>query len=185
LRVWVALPAILFDRVFGVAGTAPWLFLVLLGIPSALAAARARLLPAGALVAASLVALSLFRYWEGGYAPPNRYLVDVLPLAAPFVAYGLAAARMAVLRAFAAVVIGMSALSTVFLLAVPSAALNSAFDDKPQAMLDAALGLNPLGWLPSFQPVTPDWWISAYVRVVPAVAIVVALVWFGRRRARV
>src|SRR5439155_12326515 len=26
-RFWVGLPAILFDRVFGIAGTAPWLFI--------------------------------------------------------------------------------------------------------------------------------------------------------------
>jgi len=184
LRVWVGLPAILFDRVFGVAGTAPWLFLGVLGVAPALRAARDRLLPAAALIAASLVALSLFRYWEGGYAPPNRYLVDVLPLAAPFVAYGIAAARALALRAVTAVLVGASALATLFLLAVPGAALNSAFEDKPRALLETALGLDPLGWLPSFQPVTPDWWIAAYIRLVPAVIAVGALAWIGMRRAR-
>jgi hypothetical protein len=132
----------------------------------------------------SLVVLSLFRYWEGGYAPPNRYLVDVLPLIAPFVAYGLIASRNVPMRAVAAVLVGASALVTLFLLAVPSAALNSAFEDKPQQLLEAALGIDPLGWLPSFQPITPDWWIGAYLRLVPAVLIVAALGWHGARRAR-
>ena len=180
---WVGLPAILFDRVFGVAGTAPWLFLGALGAFPAIRHARGRLVPAGTAIVASIALLSLFRLWEGGYAPPNRYLVDVLPLAAPFVAFGLWAARPLVLRIFAAGTIAVSVVATAFLLAVPSAALNTAFDDKPQAMLDAALGLNPLGWLPSFQPVTPDWYIGAYLRLIPCVLLLIALVLLGRRRA--
>lgn len=190
-RFWVGLPAILFDRVFGVAGTAPWLLLAALGVAPALRAERVRLAPAAAAIGASLILLSLFRLWEGGYAPPNRYLVDVLPLAAPFVAHGLLAARTAApsalaaaLRGLAAVLVGASALMTAFLLAVPGAALNTAFDDKPQALLDAALGVNPLGWLPSFQPTTPDWWIAAYLRLVPGVALLALLAWLGARRAR-
>ena len=180
---WVGLPAILFDRVFGLAGTAPWLLLAALGVVPAIRADR-RLVPAAVAVGASGVLLSLFRLWEGGYAPPGRYLVDVLPLAAPFVAYGLRAARPLPLRALALVLMATSALVTALLLAVPSAALNTAFDDKPQALLDVALGLNPLGWLPSFQPVSPDWWIAAYLRLVPALALVTLLVLLGRRRAR-
>ena len=183
-RVWIGLPAILFDRVFGIAGTAPWLFLAALGLVPALRAARTHLAPAAVAVASSLVILSFFRLWEGGYAPPNRYVVDVLPLAAPFVAFGLLAARGLALRALAGVLIGTSVLVTIFLLAVPSAALNTAFDDKPQAMLEAALGIDPIGWLPSFQPVTADWWIGAYLRLIPAVVIVALLVWLGARRAR-
>ncbi|OLC54810.1 MAG: hypothetical protein AUH85_10790 [Chloroflexi bacterium 13_1_40CM_4_68_4] len=169
---------------FGIAGTAPWLFLGALGLVPALRGARDRLLPAAVLVGVSLVVLSLFRYWEGGYAPPNRYIVDVLPLIAPFVAYGLVACRGLVTRAVAAVLIGTSALVTLFLLAVPSAALNSAFEDKPQQLLEAALGVDPLGWLPSFQPLTPDWWIAAYLRLIPAVLIVALLGWYGARRVR-
>lgn len=183
-RFWIGLPAILFDRVFGVAGTAPWILFGALGIGPALRAARSKLLPAAVAAAVSLALLSLFRLWEGGYAPANRYLVDVLPLLAPFLAFALIAARSLALRALAAVIIGSSVLVTAFLLAVPSAALNNAYEDKPQALLEAALGLDPLGWLPSFQPVTPDWWISAYLRLIPAVALVLLLAWLGLRRAR-
>jgi hypothetical protein len=183
-RFWIGLPAILFDRVFGVAGTAPWILLGALGLVPALRWDRPRLLPAAVAVGSSVALLSLFRLWEGGYAPPNRYLVDVLPLAAPFVAFGIAAARSLVLRAIAGVAIGASALMTVFLLAVPSAALNTAFEDKPRSLFAVALGIDPLGWLPSFQPVTPDWWIAAYLRLIPAVALVVFLVWQGTRRVR-
>jgi hypothetical protein len=183
-RFWIGLPALLFDRVFGVAGTAPWLLLAALGLAPALRLDRARLLPAATTVGASLALLSLFRLWEGGYAPPNRYLVDVLPLATPFVAFGLIAARGLLLRVLGGMLIGTSALMTLFLLAVPSAALNSAFDDKPRALLATALGIDPFGWLPSFQPTTPDWWIAAYLRLVPALALVAVLAWLGARRAR-
>jgi hypothetical protein len=53
-----------------------------------------------------------------------------------------------------------------------------------QDVFDAVLGLNPLGWLPSFVPVAPDWWIAAYLRLVPALAIAIALVVIGGRYGR-
>ena len=183
-RVWVGLPAILFDRVFGIAGTAPWLFISALGAATALRADRLRLAPAAFATVTSLVVLSLFRLWEGGYAPPNRYIVDILPLATPFVAHGLAVATAALARVLVAAAIGVSALMTAVLLAVPSAELNTAFEDKPRELLAAALGLDPLGWLPSFQPTTPDWWIAAYLRLVPALLLVALLAVLGWRRER-
>jgi len=183
-RFWIGLPAILFDRVFGIAGTAPWMLVAALGAAQALRVERARLLPAAVAAVASVVLLSFFRLWEGGYAPPNRYVVDVLPLITPFVAFGLAAARGPILRTLVAITIGTSALVSAFLFAVPTAALNTAFEDKPQSLLAAALGIDPLGWLPSFQPVTPDWWVGAYLRLVPAVALVAVLAWIGARKAR-
>lgn len=180
---WVGLPAILFDRTFGIAGSAPWLFLAALGAYAALRIDRARLLPAAAAIAVTLVALSLFRYWEGGYAPPNRYLVNVLPLAAPFVAHGLgiALARPSV-RVVAIGLVALSALAGLLLAAVPTLGLNTAFDHRLQDLLDDVLGLNPLGWLPSFQPVSEDWYVAAYLRLVPAVALVAILAWLGVRR---
>jgi len=183
-RFWVGLPAILFDRVFGIAGTAPWLFIAALGAASALRARRAMLLPAAFATTTSLILLSLFRLWEGGYAPPNRYIVDILPLATPFVAYGLIVASAPIVRVVCAAAIAVSALMTAVLLAVPSAALNTAFEDKPRELLASALGIDPLGWLPSFQPTTPDWWIAAYLRLIPAVLLVALLGLFGWRRAR-
>ena len=183
-RFWIGLPAILFDRVFGIAGTAPWVFIAALGAATALRARHAMLLPAAFATTTSLILLSLFRLWEGGYAPPNRYLVDVLPLATPFVAYGLIVASAPIVRVVCAAAIAVSALMTAVLLAVPSAALNTAFEDKPRELLAAALGLDPLGWLPSFQPTTPDWWIAAYLRLVPALLLVALLAVLGWRRVR-
>jgi hypothetical protein len=181
--LWVGLPAMLFDRAHGVAAFAPWLFIAAVGVASALRADRARLLPAAATIAASLAVLSLFRYWEGGYAPAGRYLLDVLPLAAPFVAYGLVQMRTAPLRAVALVFIALGAVATLLYAAVPTTALNTAFDDKLQQLLDAMFGVSPTGWLPLFQPITSDWWVGAYLRVVSAIAAVAALAWIGRRMA--
>src|SRR5438552_2128968 len=178
---WVGLPAMLFDRALGVAAFAPWLFIAALGVASALRADRARLLPAAVTIAASLAVLSLFRYWEGGYAPPGRYLLDVLPLAAPFVAYGLARMRSRPLRAVAFALIVLGVVATLAYAAVPTTALNTAFDDKLQELLEAIFGASPSGWLPSFQPTTPDWYIGAYLRAIPAIAGVAALAWLGLR----
>lgn len=178
-RFWVGLPAMLFDRTFGLAAVAPWAFLALAGLVPALRERRAMLLPAVAAAGVTLGALSLFRYWEGGYAPPARYLVEVVPLLAPFVAYGIAAAG----RWISGALLALGALATYILAAIPTTGLNSAFEHKLRDQVADALGLDPLRWLPSFQPVTPEWWIAAYLRLIPALLAVAALYWLGRRRA--
>ncbi len=180
-QFWVGLPALLFDRTFGIAAVAPWLFLAVLGAPSALREDRARLLPAAATVGASLAALSLYRYWEGGYAPPGRYMVDVLPLVAPFVGYGLVLCRTGILRAIVVVLVALGIAATIVFAAVPTAALNTAFDARLQTLLDSVLGVSPIGWLPSFQPTTADWYVGAYLRLIPAIAGVALLFWTGLR----
>jgi len=181
---WVGLPAMFFDRVLGVATFAPWLFIGVVGVAAALRADRARLLPAAVTIAATLLVLSLFRYWEGGYAPPGRYLLGVLPLAAPFVAYGLARMRSVPLRTAALALVALGVIATLAYAAVPTTALNTAFDAKLQDLLDAMFGASPIGWLPSFQPTTPDWYVAAYLRAVPAVAAVATLAWVGARPDR-
>jgi hypothetical protein len=180
-QLWVGLPAMLFDRTFGIAGVAPWLFLAALGAADALRRDAPRLLPAAIALVVSLVALSLYRYWEGGYAPPARYFVDGLPLVAPFLAYGLARCATNALRAAAAVLIAIGVLATVVFAAVPTAALNTAFDARLQTIFDSLFGASPIGWLPSFQPTTPDWYVGAYLRLVAALALVAVLLWLGRR----
>ena len=52
-------------------------------------------------------------------------------------------------------------------------------------LLDAVFGASPGGWLPSFQPTTPDWYVGAYLRVIPAIAGVTALAWLGSRPDRI
>ena len=104
----------------------------------------------------------------------------MLPLAAPFVAYGLTVVR----HWLAALLLGLGALSTFSLAAVPTTGLNSAFEHKLREQIGVALGTDPLGWLPSFQPTTPDWYVGAYLRLIPAALAAAVLVWLGRQRAR-
>ena len=179
-RFWVGLPAILFDRTFGLAAVAPWAFIALAGLWLALRERRAQLLPAVVAIAVTLAVLSLFRYWEGGYAPPARYLVEVMPLLAPFVAYGLLVIR----PWLAALLFGLGALATFVLAAIPTLGLNSAFEHKLREQVADALGTDPLGWLPSFQPTTPDWYVGAYLRLIPALLAVALIAWLGRQRTR-
>ena len=179
---WIALPGMLFDRTFGIAGVAPWIFIGVIGIPAALRARGRALAPAAVTIGLSLVGLSLYHYWEGGYAPSARYFVDVLPLAAPFVAYGLAVTRDWWMRIFTGLLIGLSTVLTLVLCAMPSRALNDAFQQQGNEVLDQILGLNPLGWLPSFEKTSPDWYIAAYLRLLPAIAIVAVLAVYGWRR---
>lgn len=196
-RFWIGLPAILFDTTFGLAGIAPWLFIGLVGLVPLLLRerrlhrsdpdARPVLLPAALTVGVSVLALSFFRLWEGGYAPPGRYFVDVLPLWAPFVAAGLMLAMHRswagwLATTYAAIAIFTSALIAVVLGGVPSTALNSAFDHQVRFALAEIIGsLDPFIWLPSFQPTSAEWVTHAYTRLIPAAAGAVALVLIGWR----
>jgi hypothetical protein len=100
------------------------------------------------------------------------------------VAYGLALIRSAPLRIVAFALVAIGVIATIAYAAVPTTALNTAFDAKLQDLLDAMFGVSPIGWLPSFQPTTADWYIGAYLRAVPAVAAVAALAWLGIREVR-
>jgi hypothetical protein len=70
---------------------------------------------------------------------------------------------------------------------MPSRALNDAFQQQAHEVLDRILGLNPLGWLPSFEKTAPDWYVAAYLRLIPAVAILAVLALYGwwRRRSSI
>ncbi len=175
----VGLPGMLFDRAFGLLGSAPWVFIGALGVAPLLRARRDVARPALAVVAGSLAALSVYRLWQGGWAPPNRYLVDVLPLWAPFVASGLAVATSASLRAVAAILVAFSALMTLFLAGVPTLAyqLN---ENRTFEVLAKYVPAEPLFWLPSFH-VDRD---AAYAKSLVAFAALAALVVIGWRAAR-
>src|SRR5438477_11454446 len=179
---WIGLPGMLFDRTFGIAGVAPWLFIAVIGIPAALHTSRRVFAPAVITLGLSLLGLSLYHFWEGGYAPPARYFMDVLPLAAPLVAYGLALTRDWWMRILNGLLIFVSAAMTLVLCALPSRALNDGFQQQGQEVLDQILGVNPLGWLPSFEPTSPNWYVGAYLRLLPALAIVALLAIYGWRR---
>lgn len=180
-RADVGLGGILFDRAFGLAGSAPWVFAGLAGLVAALRPPHRRaLLPALFAVVASLAALSVYRLWEGGYAPPNRYLVDVLPLWAPFVALAIAL-RDRWITAVVALLGGLGALASFLLLAVPNLAFNGVESARLLEALDAMLPFDPLGLLPSFEVSAALG--GAFLRSVPLLLFGALLVLAGRRRA--
>ena len=179
-RVDIGLGGLLFDRAFGVAGSAPWVFIGLAGIGAALRR-RATLLPALAMVGTSLAALSVYRLWEGGWAPANRYLVEVLPLWAPFVALGLRR-QGRTLAWLAAVLVGLGAAASFLFLAIPNLEFNGYDTARVITALDRILIVDPLGLLPSFED--PDAIGPALLRSVPLVLAAGALVLVGLRRAR-
>src|SRR5439155_3668095 len=115
----VALPGMLFDRAFGLAGTAPWVFIGALGVGPLLRRDRRRGLTLLAVVLTTIAALALYGPWQGGWSPPNRYTMELLPLWTPFVAAGLAAAVALWQRAVVLVLVVPSLVASLWLAAIP------------------------------------------------------------------
>lgn len=176
----IGLGGMLFDRAFGLAGSAPWVFLGLIGIGSALRR-RAAMLPALWIIAASLAALSIYRLWEGGWAPANRYFVEVLPLWTACIALGLRRPGR-VLTGVAAMLVSLGGAASFLFLAVPNLQFNDTFTAQVITALDRILVLDPLGLLPSFEDASAIG--PALLRSVPLVIAAAALVVVGFRRSR-
>jgi hypothetical protein len=151
LRPDLGLLGMLFDRAFGLIGSAPWVFLGALGV-AALARAERRAASALLLgVFGTVAGLAFYRLWEGGWAPPNRYFLDVLPLWAPFVASALAVGRSIAERALAIVLVAWSAIATIAFLGVPTWAYSAT--ESRLVEVFRPLPVDPLEWLPSFHVV--------------------------------
>jgi hypothetical protein len=138
-------------------------------------------MPALAAIGLSLAALSIYRLWEGGWAPANRYFVEVLPLWTPFIALALRRPGP-VLAVVAAVLAGLGAAATFLFVAIPNLEFNTVDSAQVIAALDRILILDPLGLLPSFEDASAIG--PALLRSVPLVAAAAALVIVGVRRAR-
>lgn len=178
----IGLGGLLFDRAFGLAGTAPWAFLGLAGLGPALRGRRRVLGPCVALAGASLAALSIYRLWEGGWAPPARYLVEVLPLWAPVLGLALRQPGRA-LGAVAAVLGALGAMVTVLFLAIPNLELNLVDTAYVIGVLDRILIVDPLGLLPSFEDASAIG--PALLRSIPLVLGCLILIRVGLRRPAV
>ncbi len=183
----IGLPGILFDKAFGLAGSAPWFFIGLAGVGAALARRRGAgtppdapapaLVPAPALAptlapalvaaAGSVLALSVYRLWRGGWSPPNRYVVDVLPLWAPFVGLALPRLRGLVGGTVVWSLLSLSALATFLLVAVPNLGFNLSDTANLAEALEDVLPVSPFSWLPSFQAPDPAALVAAWLWSIP------------------
>jgi hypothetical protein len=160
---WANVPrgvlGLLFDQEYGLLPYSP---VYALAVPGLIVAARRRdtrgLLAAAAFTAAAFVAATTRYYmWWGGWSVPARFLVPVLPLAAPFVALGIerlarAASGRAIVAAAALVSVGVA----FTLIAVPGRYLLFNDRDGTGKLLELVQGTVPVAsMLPSFLLI--DW----------------------------
>ena len=174
----LSLAGILFDRTSGIAASAPWLFIGLAGLASLLrtraAAARAVLIVSLGTVAA----LSFYAEWRGGWSPPNRYLVEIVPLWTLFVGAAFeAASRLS--RAIAGVLIAWSAAIAVLFAGIPAIA----YGDRVTEWFTRAGASHPLSFLPlvAHDDAASIWLRSA--ALLAALAVIALAADRGARRA--
>jgi hypothetical protein len=156
---------LLFDKKFGLLIYSPVYALAVVGLIAMLRERRTRGL-AGAIAlaaAAFLVSTTRFYMWWGGSSAPARFLVPVVPLAAPAIAAAIARARGTVWRSAVAVLLTASVAIAGVCVLSPGA--NYLFSDPhgPSALVSAVQGGAPLDdWLPTF---TEEQWHASAVQL--------------------
>lgn len=149
------LPALFFDRQFGLCVIAP---LWVLALPGFAALARARLgdtLRALVLAGATLGVGASFSMWWGGACPPGRFVVPALP------ALALALAPAFRRRRDAAVGLLAAGLAVLLLAAHTPRALHNRADGQSGLLLFLAPSLDLDGSLPSFVVGGGEAWLLA------------------------
>lgn len=165
-RIPWGLPALFFDRQFGLCLIAP---LWALALPGLGALARARpgdTLRALLLAGASLSVGASFSMWWGGACPPGRFVVPALP------ALALALAPAFQRRRDAAVALLTAGLAVVLLAAGAPRALHNRADGQSGLLHFLVPSLDLDGSLPSFVVGGAEAWLLALTLLA-----VVALVW--------
>jgi hypothetical protein len=99
-----ALPGLFLDQEFGLLVYAPFLALAIPGALQLWKRDRARTLVGLALVAAAVATAASWHMWRGGFNPPGRLLVPIVPVLSVFAAGALGGG----LRAGAALLVGWS-----------------------------------------------------------------------------
>lgn len=178
-RLDIALFGMLFDRAFGLAGSAPWVFIGAIGIVPLLRTRARWVVAALVVVLGARLALSSFRLWEGGWGPPNRYIIDVLPLWMPFVAAGLAHARAPIVAVTVGILLLLSAGMTTIYAANPGLAYSSGAN-RVVKIFKPYVPFIPQALLPSFTR-EPE---RAHQRSAIASLVVIGLVAAGWHASR-
>ena len=138
-----ALGGLLFDRVVGLFGTSPFVWLLPPACVVAWRDARARW--ATAAIVALVFAIAGVSNWRGGWSVGPRYLVGIMPLAAYTIA--LAAARVS-WRPWASAVVGGLAVAGALTIGLVSIVINTLPYDVQRPLAEVALPLIRAGFLP-------------------------------------
>jgi hypothetical protein len=175
LKPQLILPGLLFDRASGYAAFAPWVFIGAIGSAPLLSRARSAALASLTIVAATIAAVSVISEWRGGWAPPGRYLAEVIPVWTPFVAAGLVAASSRLARYAASVAFAWSAFMALLFAGMPPVA----YDDRVAEWFARFLPVHPLAFLPL---VATDDLVTTLARSLILAGFVVGIAAFAARR---
>jgi hypothetical protein len=144
----LALPGMLLDAGFGLIPHAPVFLLALAGLPSLLRRGAREWLPHILVGLAVLGPLATWRTWWGGFCPPARFLVPLVPLLAIAIASRLAASPLGLARwRWGLLLCGLGL--AVFMIARPEDTLLLNGRDDPPHVWEALRGAtSPTRYLP-------------------------------------
>jgi len=91
--VFFIVSGILFDSMRGILVNNPILLLIPLGLPIWFKSNREKLLIAAFVALPSILILANFGEWNGGDSPTGRYIIDILPIFIPAIAYSISALK--------------------------------------------------------------------------------------------
>ena len=174
-----SLPAAAFDAGKGWLTNNPGWLLLFVGLPLWYRHDRSQLGRLALILVPTVLISATFGDWWGGYSPPGRYLLEILPALFPALALALTAIPRTRLLGGIALVL----LSIQLWMAGTAVATNARWttvtDPNPVLVQMRQLGVDLTHWLPKFGP-TPqthpvDW------RILPPLLTVAALTVYGTR----
>lgn len=187
-----SLPAMAFDATKGLFTNNPVFLLVFVGLPIWYRHNRGQLGRVALIVLPTLLINATFGDWWGGYSPPGRYLMELLPAALPAIGFALlpvmrgAATAQTIVPRVTAVIAGLLVAAQLWITATmiaTNARWTLVTDSNP--VFDTIRNYTPFEYatvIPKFGPehltVGADRWRLGLMLIV-----VVALVWLGWRLA--
>jgi hypothetical protein len=174
-----SIPASLFDAKRGLLVYNPAVLLALVGLPLWFVKHKKSLLMVLITLGPAYLITMAFSEWWGGYAPPGRYLMDLLPAFVPAIAFCLLAARQTYQKALI-VIVGMATLGvTVFATRIrmhyPGNETRALFFSE----LQKRLGIPFDKLLPHYTPATELVGSFGWVKVLLGISVVGICLWYG------
>jgi hypothetical protein len=172
----IALPALFFDRSFGLFVFAPIFALFPCGLALMFARQRRHAVQIAFLVACYLVSVAGFKFWWGGWSPGPRYIVPIVPLLAVATTVFIQAAweKSAAWRKIIYGVVGISAALSLMYWQVPTLLWNQ--EDGVNLFLIhwfGDVGRQAQDYLPNFflPPIAPQFEAAFYLAVLTVLSV--------------